>query len=281
MAVYTQVILGSNLSQLAASVNNQFDAVRHFERGSTEPTIKAAGLLWNCTHAGTLNTLTAAQVGGPWAEAFTRYNGSAWVLAADPRYPALNAGGSVVSAADQNLGGFKLTGVGAGTAAGHAPRRDQCLLRDGLYPATGALNMGGNIIEGLGTPTLTGHATRKDYVDDAVAAAAANASPTRGLVAASGTQQAVALGFQPSLVMVQLEDVDFAGGLGDLDVKSTPAMFADGAGTETAFGIADRPNSGSLNEHIPIEVEFTATGFEVRLPGLVPTGGNLKYAAWR
>lgn len=280
MTVYQQVLLGSNLSQFASSIETQHEAIRSHERGSTEPTIKPAGLIWSCTNGTILNTLTATQVGGPWSEALARWDGSAWVLQGDPRYPAINAGGTVKMAAALLMNGQQIQGLAAGSSSGHVPRMDQCLLRDGSYAATADLNMGGFAISGLATPTLSGHATRKDYVDAQVAAN--SGVPDTGVADARGTQQAVTLGYQPSVVVIALVDADFGAGPFDLNRPSTSAVFTAGTGTETSTVIADLPNTQGGLVTIRVEVEFTATGFKVRTnEAFAPTDGTLKYAAWR
>lgn len=62
------------------------------------------------------------------------------------------------------MGGFRLTGLGASTAADQAVRQDQVMLRSGSQAATADLPMGGFKITGLGAGTLAGDAVRRDQV---------------------------------------------------------------------------------------------------------------------
>lgn len=279
MSVYQQLLLGVNLSQFATSIEAQHEAIRSQERGTTEPTIQTAGLQWSSTNTTILNNLTGGQIGGPWPEAIVRWSGSAWVLVHDPRYPALNAGGTVKMAAQLPMNGNQIVGLGAGSSPGHVPRMDQCLLRDGSFAMTANLNAGGFKIVGLADPTSDGHAATKAYVD------ANTGAPDTGTVTASGSQQTVTLGYQPSAVAVAFNSVD-VGSVPNQDPgrRSGAALFSAGTGTESGEVITRLANAASAGLHeFTIEVEYTATGFKVRVThGTVSQfAGTLRYAAWR
>lgn len=91
---YQQQSLGAALSTVVATDDTQDEAMRSMERGSSEPTIKPAGLLWWCSN-GTI--LSSVGVGVPSAVqtdgmALLRWNGSAWKYVC-PEQPLLDAAG--------------------------------------------------------------------------------------------------------------------------------------------------------------------------------------------
>ena len=149
MAIYTTILAGSNLSTLVASLQTQHDAIMTFQRGTVTPTVVSTGIVWNRTDYAVLG------------DAWVRYNGSAYTLLLDPEFAQLNAGGTVAMGADLAAGGFKLTGLAAGTANGHSVRYEQVLLRSGALAMTGALDMGTtNKIVNLAAPTAATDAVR-------------------------------------------------------------------------------------------------------------------------
>jgi len=139
--IFTNIVAGDNISQLPTIISTQFEAVRTFERGSQEPSVRPEGMLWQTTDPVILNNagLTGA------SEGFVRWNSenSSWEAFADSRSPQINAGGTVAFAADQSMGGNKISNLGASSAPGDAVRRDEALLTDGSNPLVAALNMGG------------------------------------------------------------------------------------------------------------------------------------------
>jgi hypothetical protein len=148
MPLYALLPGTTPLSQFPVLLAAQHDAMRSLERGTTAPTLPVNGLLWNRTDAPTIG------------EAIYRYNGTSFVLLMDPEYAQINAGGTVTFAADQPMGTFKFTGLGAGTAAGHSVRFEQVVLVNGANAMTGALNMGSQKITSLAAGTDPSDAAR-------------------------------------------------------------------------------------------------------------------------
>lgn len=73
--------------------------------------------------------------------------------------------GSVTYTANQPMGGFKLTGLGAGTTAGDSVRYEQVILRDGSQAFTGDQSMGSHKLTNVTDPTSAQDAATKNYVD--------------------------------------------------------------------------------------------------------------------
>lgn len=134
MAVFAGVPSGLSLSSLASTINSEVNLVRAMERGSTPPTLatRQTGQLWACTDATTLSAFSAYFVGSVPSEAILRWDGVAWVLQDDQRYPALNANGTVKAAADLDLNSHKLVNVAAATASGHAVNAGQLARYNGV-----------------------------------------------------------------------------------------------------------------------------------------------------
>jgi len=78
---------------------------------------------------------------------------------------ALQKDGSVTVTADLPMGGFKLTGMAAGSAAGHSVRYEQSILVSGANAFTAAQSMGGFNLTSVADPTAPQHAATKAYVD--------------------------------------------------------------------------------------------------------------------
>jgi len=114
MPLYTTISLPGSLSTLVSNIELQHTAMRSLERGSTSPTIKPTGLLWDAV----------SYLSFP-AESLLRWNGAAWTLVADLAFTQLNAGGTVPLAANLPAGGFKVTGLAAPTASGEAARYNE------------------------------------------------------------------------------------------------------------------------------------------------------------
>lgn len=78
--------------------------------------------------------------------------------------------GSVPFAADQPMASHKLTGLSAGSAAGHSVRYEQVVLTAGTNPITGDQSFSGIAkITNLVDPTLAQDGATKAYVDNAIA----------------------------------------------------------------------------------------------------------------
>lgn len=140
-----------NVSDLPAELNTRLDEIRRLERSAnaSAPSVKPTGLWWNRTDEASLG------------DAIMRWNGSAWTVLMDPEAAQLNAAGTVALAADLPAGGFKLTGLGAGTANGHSVRYEQVVLRSGALALTGNLDCGGQRLTNLGAPTADTDALRR------------------------------------------------------------------------------------------------------------------------
>lgn len=148
---YQTLLLGANLSEFAEDIEVQHEQIRSFERAAnaSAPVIKPVGMIWDRTDYPVLG------------EAYLRWNGSAWTLLFDPDHAQVNAGGTVAFTADQPMGGFKLTGLAAGSAAGHSVRFEQVVLVTGANAWTGNHNAGGNRLTNLGAPTSDNDAARR------------------------------------------------------------------------------------------------------------------------
>ena len=73
--------------------------------------------------------------------------------------------GSVAFTADQPMGGFKLTGLAAGSAAGHSVRYEQAILASGANAWTANQSLGGFKITNSADPSGAQDLTTKAYVD--------------------------------------------------------------------------------------------------------------------
>ncbi len=148
MGIYQETPLGSNLSVLVGLIETQHDAIRSFERGTVTPTVLTIGSVHNKTDHSTLG------------EAWMRYNGSGWDLLLDPEATQINDAGTVAFAADQPMGGFKLTGLAAGSGAGHSVRYEQAILVNGANAFTADQSMGSHKLTNLAAPSSANDAAR-------------------------------------------------------------------------------------------------------------------------
>jgi hypothetical protein len=157
--------LGQNISTIVQQDDAQDEAIRSFERGSTAPTLatRPAGLLHSTLVSAILTSTGAAALSIP--EAMVRWDGTNWVLQWDVRYPMINDHGTIPFAADQPMGGFKLTGLAAGSASGHSVRYEQVVLRSGALAWTGTMDAGGQRLSNLGAPSAGADALRLQDVD--------------------------------------------------------------------------------------------------------------------
>lgn len=142
MSVYVQIITANNLSTLGTQIDDAFEAVRSFERGTTTPGVLIAGAVWEKT-----NYAWAAGNDSAWL----RYTGSAHALLLDPRSPQINAGGTVPMAADLAMGTHKITGLADGVAGTDAVNVAQVqAISEEAW--TGNHDAGGFLLTDLGSP---------------------------------------------------------------------------------------------------------------------------------
>lgn len=73
--------------------------------------------------------------------------------------------GSRTFTANQPMGGFKLTGLAAGSTAGDSVRYEQAIRADGTNAFTGNQSMGSNKLTNVADPTTAQDAATKAYVD--------------------------------------------------------------------------------------------------------------------
>lgn len=137
--MYTTYSPGNALSPYVAFVEAQQEQIRSYERSTMAlgPTLKPVGVVHNATDDAT------------YGELWRRWNGSAWTPLLDPEAMQVNRSGTVTYIANQPMGGFLFTGLGAGSANGHSVRYQQVILRDGTFPMSADLSMGGNSIYAL------------------------------------------------------------------------------------------------------------------------------------
>lgn len=199
MAVYLDIGGATNLSLLVSKIQtDQHEPMLSFQRGTSTPTVAPVGTVWNRTDEAV------------YGDAWKRWNGSAWVFLLDPEYAQLNAGGTVAMAADLPAGGFKLTGLAAGSAAGHSVRYEQVMLLTGANAMSGNLAMGNNRITGLNAPTANDHAVHLGYVKEQFVYfqtnrdLRANSRPVKIDVGGVGTADFTDIGFQPRRVSLFL-----------------------------------------------------------------------------
>jgi len=153
VSIYQLISLGQNLSAILASFESQHDAMRSIERGTTEPVILVPGLLWNRTNHPTLG------------DAIMRYDGTSFVLYADPAAAQINDAGTVPFASDQPMGGNIFIALGDGAADGESVHAGQVILTSS-GEVIDDIDMGGNRLTGLGAPVGDNDAVRKVDLED-------------------------------------------------------------------------------------------------------------------
>lgn len=94
---------------------------------------------------------------------------------------AIQRDGSVAFTANQPMGGFKLTGLAAGTGTGDSVRYEQAILASGVNAWTANQDLGGHKITGSADPTSAQDLSTKAYVD----AVAMGLSPKKAVLCAS------------------------------------------------------------------------------------------------
>lgn len=267
MSLWALANLGANISQIVENDDTQDDAVRGHERGTTAPTTYAVrGQFYAKTDHSTLG------------EALMYYNSSStFTLFADPEAAQINASGTIAFAANQAMGGFKLTGLAAGSGAGDSVRYEQVLLLAGgtmtgsivlsgsatISGFGAAMDMNAKRIENLGAPTSDSHAARKQDVD--------KAAPTAGTFSTSSGATAsatITLGWEPSHLII---DLDVATGTANTVMVHAPGSAA----SETVGGL----HSGG---RVAVTITRNSTQFTVSFPN--PASGNVwngRYMAWK
>lgn len=268
---------GDSLSDLVSLFQTQHDRMIAFQRGTTTPSGlgKPTGSVWNDTADGTLG------------DAWKRWNGSSYTILLDPEASQINASGTIAFAANQPMGGFKLTGLAAGSANGDSVRYEQVLRLVG-GTMTGDIAMGGNKVTGLGAPSADADAARKqdteqrhtgvfDYEPDAAPTLEADEANTF-IVCKTGDSAADADTFTPREVVVQISGnvTDQS----DADARGTIAAateytfrrwasgegYASGAGSYT--GEVTFTTTGGGGESVKLDVKFkdsTPRGYWLRL----------------
>ena len=265
MATWAPQNLGSNISQIVSADDTQDDAVRSHERGTTTPPYPVRGQLHCKTDHSTLG------------EAFMFYNGTTWTVFADPEAAQVNASGTVAFAANQPMGGFKLTGLAAGSANGDSVRYEQVLLLAG-GTMTGSITLSGSAtITGFGaamnmnSQKITNLAAPVDPGDAARKADVTAAAPTAGTFTTTSTSTATAtctLGFSPTHLSIAMDRA--SGG------NSTIMVLSPGNATPvTVGGLCDTGN-------VQVTITRTGTGFTVSFTN--PFSGsawNGRVLAWQ
>lgn len=237
MTAYAGYSSGTNISQFPSVLLTQDEAMRSLERGSTAPTIKPVGLLWNDTSDAT------------YGECIKRWNGSTWDVIMALGSPAIAANGEVVMSGNLDMGNQKITNLAAGTTSTDAARYGQVMLLSGANAMTGAMNLGGFKATNAAAATASTDLARFDqitpgrtaelrYVDGTDALLVDDDSDTvyvqvDGLAADNGGT------FAPRLLYLRLEgavsdqaDSDVHGTIG------TPVVY-------TVLRWTDGPGSGS------------------------------------
>lgn len=276
MTIYQATNLGENLSQFAVGDDAQDQAIIAHQAGSVEPTIKPHGTLWLRTDYPTYGeALLYRTVGG------------AWSMLADPDYAALNAGGTVPLAADLPCGGQKLTGLAAGSAAGHSVRYEQAVLVSGANPLAANLNMGGFRLTGVGIPTAATDAARRGDFATGRASLSGSARATTG---------DIDLGFVPRMVIFRALGWR-PGGAGTQFYSSEDYLYsnASAVASSDSFGIwlydEDRAvsapsvsfvNPDNIFRFLSIANADAVDGFRVEVQDTRAEGppGNLGGDAW-
>ncbi|MFZ2875481.1 MAG: hypothetical protein WAZ94_13490 [Phycisphaerales bacterium] len=276
MSIYEQQDLGDNLSQVVQFDDDQDEAVRSHERGSTEPTIKPAGLLWCSTNT----TIIGTAGGGSLTEAFLWYSGSAWKFVLDPNQKAINAGGTVAFAADQAMGSHKLTGLSAGSASGHSVRYEQVMLLSGANAMAADLDMGGHKVTDLAAPAAASDAARKQDVDDIASVLGIDSGEVS--FSSDSTWSTVDCGFDWDIVWLRIESTGTTPIVGSTgDSYGWPVMVrlaSDGSGAVT-LKFAEGDTSG-IPFHA-VEFQRVSNGFQVRRKGTVSETITVRYSAMK
>jgi len=260
MSLYGYISLGSNESALITNIETQHEAMRGFERGTSTPTVIVVGQFWTRTDHPT------------YGEAIMRRsNAGTWAVFCDPEATQVNNLGTVAYAANQPMGGFKLTGLAAGSANGDSVRYEQVLRLVG-GTMSGNIAMGTSKVTGLGAPTAVGDAARYEET-----------IPDKRIFSvgtiANGGSVSVNLGFRPKRVVLKGWQLGFTHSGGVTNVRSAQTIeyqMHNGDGVGEGGEMIFRTDIGL----VVVEMILTnsASGFDLqltaRLQNSLTTGGS-------
>lgn len=243
MSVYQQIALASSLSEFVTLIQSQHLAIMSLQHGSTEPTTKPLGTLWYNTANGYVQM----------------FMGLGWSDVLKPGVLHVAVDGSAAFAANQPMGGFILTGLGAGTAAGHSVRYEQAILVSGANAFAADQSMGGNRLTNLGAPVDNTDAVRKGYVDSGLANVAKILHVLEPDIQIDATDVINDIGFVPRKVVVRI--------YGDI-IKSTPGFTMWDSQrdiTFEAYFFEDEAGKGYTNSDVYLSSLITGSSHNWRL----------------
>lgn len=163
---------------------------------------------------------------------------------------AIQKDGSVTFTANQPMGGFKLTGLAAGSGAGDSVRYEQAILASGVNAFAANQSMGGNKLTNVADPTSAQDAATKAYVD----AVAQGLRPKQAVRAATLVAGTLATSFENGDV---IDGVTLATGNRIL-IKNQAAPAENGIYIVAASGAPSRaPDFDSLSPIDEINGAYT------------------------
>ena len=166
MALVRPIYLSATLAKIPASTSDddiQVGGAQFGDRGIALGGVSAPGVK-------KIIGLDVAEAGSASGEGLSHSQTSAAILSGALTVAGVLTGqtGASISGGALAMNSQQITGLAAGSGAGHAARYEQVVLADGTNAMSGALAMGNNKITGLGTPTTTGDAATKEYIDQKV-----------------------------------------------------------------------------------------------------------------